>query len=59
MSLFQRLGSAGPQVFDLFSQTEHQDQTGVPASLPGPGESIDDPPNPPDNHHRVITVEVG
>jgi hypothetical protein len=58
MSLFQRLGSAAPQqkVFELFPQPQQQDQTSEPAPLPAPGESIDDPPN---DHSRVITVEVG
>jgi hypothetical protein len=61
MSLFQRLGSAAPEeeIFELFPQTQLSDQTSIPAPLPGPGESIDDPPDPPNNHARVITVEIG
>jgi hypothetical protein len=45
-----------PKVFDLFPQPQQQDQTSETAPLPAPGESIDDPPN---DHSRVITVEVG
>jgi hypothetical protein len=61
MSLFHRLGSAAPQqkVFELFPQPQQQDQTSEPVPLPAPGESIDDPPTPPNTHPRVITVEVG
>jgi hypothetical protein len=61
MSLFQRLGSAAPQqkVFELFPQPQQQDQTIEPVPLPAPGESIDDPPTPPNSQPHVITVEVG
>jgi hypothetical protein len=62
MSLFQRLASPAAsqeRVFDLFPQPQQQDQTNEPVPLPAPGESIDDPPTPPNTHPRVITVEVG
>ena len=61
MSLFQRLDSAAPEqkVFDLYPEPQRQDEISTPASLPAPGESIDDPPTLPDDHSRVITVEVG
>jgi hypothetical protein len=43
---------------DKFPQPQPYDETGVPASLPAPGESIDDSlmPNNPDD---IITVEIG
>jgi hypothetical protein len=44
---------------DKLLQPQQQDETSVPAPLPAPGESIDDPPTPPNTHPRVITVEVG
>jgi hypothetical protein len=60
-SLFQRLGSAAPEeeVFDLFPQPKQQDETSIPACLPAPGESSDDPPAPSHDHFGIITVEVG
>jgi hypothetical protein len=70
-SLFQRLalasappsGESPPQqdekVYDLFPQPPQKEAGIVPDPLPAPGESIDDPPTPPSNHPRVITVEIG
>jgi hypothetical protein len=60
-SLFQRLGSAAPEqeVFDLFPQPPQKDAGIAPCPLPAPGESVDDPQPPPDNHPHVITVEIG
>jgi hypothetical protein len=61
MSLFQRLGSAAPEqeVRDLFPQPPQTDADIVSSPLPAPGESIDDPTTPPNNHTGIITVEVG
>jgi hypothetical protein len=42
---------------DKFPQ--QQGKTSVHAPLPASGESIDDPKASPNNHPRVITVEVG
>jgi hypothetical protein len=60
-SLFQRLGSAAPEeeVFDLFPQPKQQDETSIPARLPAPGESPDDPPEWSPGHLGIITVDVG
>jgi hypothetical protein len=46
---------------DKFLRPQQQNETGVPAPLPVPRESIDDPPTPPKSqaHPRVITIEVG
>jgi hypothetical protein len=46
---------------DKLPQPQQQNESGVPAPLPVPGESIDDPPTPPKSqaHARVITIEVG
>jgi hypothetical protein len=60
-SLFDRLRSSAPQekVYPLFPEEPPQKDTGIaPGLLPAPGESIDDPPTPPNNHPGVITVDV-
>ena len=60
-SLFERLRSGAPQekVYPLFPEEPPQKDAGIaPGLLPAPGESIDDPPTPPNNHPGVITVEV-
>ena len=44
--------------FDLFPPPSQEDD-GAPGPVPATGESIDDPPTSPNNHPRVITVEVG
>jgi hypothetical protein len=61
MSLLQRLGLAAPEenTYDLFPQLQQQDETSIAAPLPASGESIDDPPTPPNDHPQVITAEVG
>jgi hypothetical protein len=47
------------QAADKLPQPQQQNETSISAPLPVPGESIDDPPIPPNTHPRVITVEVG
>jgi hypothetical protein len=49
------------QAADKLPQLQQQNETSISAPLPVPGESIDDPPNPPrsQTQPRVITVEVG
>jgi len=64
MSIFERLkrgDGVQPEHVPpapLFSDVA-QSTVPVDLPLPPPGESIDDPPTPPNNHLRIIRVEVG
>jgi hypothetical protein len=70
-SLFNRLalnaapGEANAQpavsyeVRDLYPKPKGEEADSPEGTLPPSGESIDDPPTPSNNHHRILTVEIG